>query len=48
MIGELSEDLIMTGDEIDVENLFSDDGGEEETQVTHLPQEKEEKKRKNY
>lgn len=34
MIGELSEDLIMTGDEIDVENLFSDDGGEEETQVT--------------
>ena len=34
MIGELSEDLIMTGDEIDVDNLFSDDGGEEETQVT--------------
>ena len=29
MIGELSEDLIMTGYEIDVENLFSYDGGEE-------------------
>ena len=44
MIGELSEDLIMTGDEIDVENLFSDDGGEEETQVTPpAPKEKEEK-----
>lgn len=44
MIGELSEDLIMTGDEIDVENLFSDDGGEEETQVTPpTPKEKEEK-----
>ena len=43
MIGELSEDLIMTGDEIDVENLFSDDGGEEETQVTPpAPKEKEE------
>lgn len=43
MIGELSEDLIMTGDEIDVENLFSDDGGEEETQVTSpAPKEKEE------
>lgn len=42
MIGELSEDLIMTGDEIDVENLFSDDGGEEETQVTPpAPKEKE-------
>lgn len=44
MIGELSEDLIMIGDEIDVENLFSDDGGEEETQVTPpAPKEKEEK-----
>lgn len=44
MIRELSEDLIMTGDEIDVENLFSDDGGEEETQVTPpAPKEKEEK-----
>lgn len=44
MVGELSEDLIMTGDEIDVENLFSDDGGEEETQVTPpAPKEKEEK-----
>lgn len=44
MIGELSEDLIMTGDEIDVENLFSDDGGEEETQATPpAPKEKEEK-----
>ena len=44
MIGELSEDLIMTGDEIDVENLFSDDGGEEETQVPPpAPKEKEEK-----
>lgn len=44
MIGELSEDLIMTGDKIDVENLFSDDGGEEETQVTPpAPKEKEEK-----
>lgn len=44
MIGELSEDLIMTGDEIDVENLFSDDGGEEETQVTPpATKEKEEK-----
>ena len=44
MIGELSEDLIMTGDEIDAENLFSDDGGEEETQVTPpAPKEKEEK-----
>ena len=44
MTGELSEDLIMTGDEIDVENLFSDDGGEEETQVTPpAPKEKEEK-----
>ena len=44
MIGELSEDLIMTGDEIDVENLFSDDGGEEEAQVTPpAPKEKEEK-----
>lgn len=43
MIGELSEDLIMTGDEIDAENLFSDDGGEEETQVTPpAPKEKEE------
>lgn len=44
MIGELSEDLIMTGDEIDVENLFSDDRGEEETQVTPpAPKEKEDK-----
>lgn len=44
MTGELSEDLIMTGDEVDVENLFSDDGGEEETQVTPpAPKEKEEK-----
>lgn len=44
MIGELSEDLIMTGDEIDVENLFSDDGGEEKTQVTPpAPKEKEDK-----
>lgn len=44
MIGELSEDLIMTGDEIDVENLFSDDGGEEEAQVTPpATKEKEEK-----
>ena len=44
MIGELSEDLIMTGDEIDVENLFSDDGSEEETQVTPpAPKEKVEK-----
>ena len=44
MIGELSEDLIMTGDEVDVDNLFSDDGGEEETQVTPpAPKEKEEK-----
>ena len=47
MIGELSEDLIMTGDEIDVENLFSDDGGEEETQVTPpAPKEKEDKEKK--
>lgn len=46
MIGELSEDLIMTGDEIDVDNLFSDDGGEEETQVTPpAPKEKEEKEK---
>lgn len=46
MIGELSEDLIMTGDEIDVNNLFSDDGGEEETQVTPpAPKEKEEKEK---
>lgn len=44
MIGELSEDLIMTGDEIDVDNLFSDDGGEEEPQVTPPdPKEKEER-----
>ena len=44
MIGELSEDLIMTGDEIDVDNLFSDDGGEEEPHVTPpAPKEKEEK-----
>lgn len=44
MIGELSEDLIMTGNELDVENLFSDDGGEEETQVTPpAPKEKEDK-----
>ena len=44
MIGDLSEDLIMTGDEIDVDNLFSDDGGEEEPQVTPpAPKEKEEK-----
>ena len=46
MIGELSEDLIMTGDEIDVDNLFSDDGGEEKTQVTPpAPKEKEEKEK---
>nr|DAG94149.1 MAG TPA: hypothetical protein [Crassvirales sp.] len=46
MIGELSEDLIMTGDEIDVDNLFSDDGGEEETQVTPpAPKDKEEKEK---
>lgn len=46
MIGELSEDLIMIGDEIDVDNLFSDDGGEEETQVTPpAPKEKEEKEK---
>lgn len=46
MIGELSEDLIMTGDEIDVDNLFSNDGGEEETQVTPpAPKEKEEKEK---
>lgn len=46
MIGELSEDLIMTGDEIDVDNLFSDDGGEEETQVTPpAPKEREEKEK---
>nr|DAS05452.1 MAG TPA: hypothetical protein [Crassvirales sp.] len=46
MIGELSEDLIMTGDEIDVDNLFSDDGGEEETQVIPpAPKEKEEKEK---
>lgn len=46
MIGELSEDLIMTGDEIDVDNLFSDDGGEGETQVTPpAPKEKEEKEK---
>ena len=46
MIGELSEDLIMTGDEVDVENLFSDDGGEEETQVTPpAPKEKEDKEK---
>lgn len=44
MIGELSEDLIMTGDEIDVENLFSDDGGEEETQVTPPAQKEKEEK----
>lgn len=44
MIGELSEDLIMTGDEIDVENLFSDDGGEEETQVTPPAQKEKEDK----
>ena len=44
MIGELSEDLIMTGDEIDAENLFSDNGGEEEIQGTPpAPKEKEEK-----
>ena len=36
----------MTGDEIDVDNLFSDDGGEEETQVTPpAPKEKEEKEK---
>lgn len=46
MIGELSEDLIMTGDEIDVENLFSDDGGEEETQVTP-PASKEKEDKEN-
>lgn len=46
MIGELSEDLIMTGDEIDADNLFSDDGGEEETQGTPpAPKEKEEKEK---
>jgi len=44
MIGELSEDLIMTGDEVDVENLFSDDGGEEETQVTPPAQKGKEEK----
>lgn len=44
MIGELSEDLIMAGDEIDVENLFSDDGGEEETQVTPPAQKEKEEK----
>lgn len=44
MIGELSEDLIMTGDEIDVDNLFSDDVGEEETQVTPPAQEEKEEK----
>lgn len=44
MIGELSEDLIMTGDEIDVENLFSDDVGEEETQVTPPAQKEKEEK----
>ena len=44
MIGELSEDLIMTGDEIDAENLFSDNGGEEGTQVTPpAPKEEEDK-----
>lgn len=44
MIGELSEDLIMTGDEIDVDNLFSDDVGEEETQVTPPAQKEKEEK----
>ena len=44
MIGELSEDLIMTGDEIDVNNLFSDDVGEEETQVTPPAQKEKEEK----
>lgn len=44
MIGELSEDLIMTGNEIDVENLFSNDGGEEETQVTPPAQKEKEEK----
>ncbi len=43
MIGELSEDLIMTGDEMDLENLFSTDSEEEKTQESS-PDEKEDKK----
>lgn len=34
MIGELSDDLIMTADEIDVNNLFTGDNGQEEIQET--------------
>lgn len=34
MIGELSDDLIMTADEIDVNNLFTGDNGQEELQET--------------
>lgn len=47
MIGELSEDLIMTGDEIDVDNLFSDNEGEEETQVTPPVQKEETEEKKD-
>lgn len=43
MIGELTEDFILGADEIDVENLFSEDG-EQKTQVT--PPEKKEKEDK--
>lgn len=46
MIGELSEDLIMTGDEVDINNLFSDNEDTEGTQVTP-PAQKETKKKEN-
>jgi hypothetical protein len=44
-MGELSEELILTGDDIDINNLFSEDE-EEETQVTS-PAQKEEKENNN-
>lgn len=44
MIGELSEDLIITGDEVDVDSLFSDDEDKEETQVTPPAQKEKEDK----
>ena len=44
MIGELSEDLIMTGDEVDINNLFSDNEDTEGTQVTPPAQKETEKK----
>ena len=44
MIGELTDDFILGADEIDVENLFGEDEGEQKTQVT--PPEKKEKEDK--